>query len=247
MKHLSLFLCVRYLTSKRIVLLSIAAVAISAALLIVVASLFNGFIDAFESTAAEQTGDIVVAAPIGYRISDYDPLISRLRDSEIVDAATPVLVGQGLLLIDKGNVRAVSVWGIDLATRQKVTPVGELLIRQKDAAPPAFSPPGEPEQLGGFVGIGVIATPDEKTDEYDMEKVKATIGRRVALTTGTATREPSSPGGEIETTAGTQSFKRRTVKFTVTDVVYSGMYDIDREFIYLPITDMSARIYPGEK
>ena len=247
MKHLSLFLCIRYLTSKRIVLLSITAVAISAALLIVVASLFNGFIDTFESAAAEQTGDIVIAAPIGYRISDYDPLIGMLRDSDLVIAATPVLVGQGLLLIDKGNVRAVSVWGIDLATRQKVTPVGELLIRQKDAAMPEFSPLGEPGQLGGFVGIGVIASPDEKTDEYDMEEVKATIGRRVALTTGTATREPPSPGEEPEPAAGQQSFKRRTVKFTVTDVVYSGMYDLDRDFIYLPIADMSARIYPGEK
>jgi lipoprotein-releasing system permease protein len=80
-----------------------------------------------------------------------------------------------------------------------------------------------------------------------MEKVKAVIGRRVALTTGTATREPSSPGEEPGSAAGQQSFKRRTVKFTVTDVVYSGMYDLDRDFIYLPITEMSARIYPGEK
>ncbi|MHC4424108.1 MAG: ABC transporter permease, partial [Planctomycetota bacterium] len=55
---LKLFLCLRYLRKKKIVLLSIAAVALSVALLIVVASLFSGFIGAVEQTGREVFGDV---------------------------------------------------------------------------------------------------------------------------------------------------------------------------------------------
>ena len=57
---LKLFLWLRYLGKRRVVLLSIAAVALSCALLIVVASLFNGFINAFEQSAVDAIGDVVL-------------------------------------------------------------------------------------------------------------------------------------------------------------------------------------------
>jgi len=51
---LKLFLWLRYLRKKKIVFLSIAAVALSVSLLIVVASLFSGFINAFEQAAGRR-------------------------------------------------------------------------------------------------------------------------------------------------------------------------------------------------
>ena len=69
MKHLSLFLCRKYLCARKVVLLSITAVALSCALLITVASLFTGFIDTFEKSSSRHMGDIVIAAPEGLNIS----------------------------------------------------------------------------------------------------------------------------------------------------------------------------------
>ena len=81
MKHLSLFLCFKYLCRKKIVLLSIASVAMCCGLLIVVSSLFSGFIEAVENSASENMGDVVIEAKRGFRISDYDELIAKGGES----------------------------------------------------------------------------------------------------------------------------------------------------------------------
>ena len=142
MKQLSLFLCFKYLCGKKILLLSIAAVAMSCALLITVASLFTGFIDAVENSAADHLGDIVISAPASLIISKYDRLISSLEESEQIEAATAVLSGQGLLHLGKGtgDVRAVRIWGIEPASREKVVPFSDLLVSRKDGSrPPTFA------------------------------------------------------------------------------------------------------------
>ena len=61
---LKLFLWLRYLRKKKIVFLSIAAVALSVSLLIVVASLFTGFIETFDKAAVEAVGDVILIPPL---------------------------------------------------------------------------------------------------------------------------------------------------------------------------------------
>ena len=70
---LKLFLWLKYLRKRRIIFLSIAAVALSVSLLIVVASLFTGFINAFERSAVEMLGDVVLGAPAGL---PFDPVVN---------------------------------------------------------------------------------------------------------------------------------------------------------------------------
>ena len=231
MKQLSLFLCFKYLGGKKILLLSIAAVAMSCALLITVASLFTGFIEAIENSADEHLGDIVIAAPATMTISKYDQLISSREESGQIEAATAVLSGQGLLHLGKGtgDVRAVRIWGIEPASRERVVPFSDLLVSRKDGrGPPTFAVGEGTDQLGGFVGIGVIAKPDDVTDEYDFGQVTASIGRKVFLTTGTRELRP------------------RTIKFTIADVVFSGIYEFDKDFVYLPIDVLAGKLYPSQ-
>ena len=73
---MKLFLWLRYLRKRKIVFLSIAAVALSVSLLVVVASLFTGFIDAYEQIAVEFMGDIVLEPPL--KFSNYPVFIERL-------------------------------------------------------------------------------------------------------------------------------------------------------------------------
>jgi len=225
---LKLFLWLRYLGKRRVVLLSIAAVALSCALLIVVASIFNGFINAFEQAAVDSIGDVVLAPPMN--IPDYQQLTGKLEEIKSVDAATGTISTQGLLHLGRGNVRAVEIWGIDVQKQGKVTAFEKSLLKGKPQEPNGRS-------INGYVGIGVLAEPNEKTDEYDFDSAKAAIGREVVLTTGST----------LEGRDGNRQFKRQTIQLVISDVVFTGVYYLDKQVVYLPIERLSEAMYPASK
>ena len=111
---LKLFLWLRYLRKKKIVLLSIAAVALSVALMIVVDSLFTGYIDALQQSAVVNIGDIFLW-PRQRDVPKYDLFVQRLEKLEQVEAAAPFLYGGGLLWLEKGDVTEVAIQGISPA------------------------------------------------------------------------------------------------------------------------------------
>ncbi len=235
---LKLFLWLRYLHKKKIVLLSIVAVALSVSLLIVVASLFTGFIDTFEEAAVVAVGDIVLHPPRA--IPKYDLFIKRLEQTEAVDAATVIMYSSGLLHLDKGNVRAVQIWGIEPERRAKVTGFDRFLLNQRDLpGEPSFDIPDSPNNIGVFVGIGVLGKPDEKTDKYDYDVAKKMLGKHVVLTTGTV----SSTNADNATRA---EIKRKVVQLSIADIVETGVYQFDNGCVYLPVEELSKILYPDE-
>jgi lipoprotein-releasing system permease protein len=232
---LKLFLTVRYLRKRKIVLLSVIAVALSVALLIVVSSLFAGFIEVFERSAVEAIGDVVVFPPTQF--PNYLDFIHRLEQTNAVESATPVLSARGLVHLGTGNVRPVDIWGIDPVSRSRVTKFKESLIGQKSLS----SESSDSEDLvKAFVGIAVLSEPDEKTDEYDMDTVREMIGSTIILTTGTVsqTQADDQTGPKIT---------RKTLKLTIEDVVFSGVYDLDKTFIYVPIEQLKELLYPEKE
>jgi len=219
---LKLFLWLRYLRKKRIVFLSIAAVALSVALLIVVASLFTGFINAFERSAVDVIGDVVVAPPT--RFAHWPSLVQHLERIDAVAAAAATLASKGLLHTGEGNVRAVDVWGIDPGRQARVTGFKQSLLRAKSsAADPSFELVGMPEKVG------------HPPDEYDFNSAKSIIGQQVVLTTGTVKSENEQ-----------QTIKRKLIPFTVADIVFTGVYELDKSFVYLPIKDLQKALYTDE-
>ncbi len=175
---LKLFLWLKYVRRRRIILLSVVAVAMSVSLLIAVASLFTGFIAAFERSAVEAIGDIVMRTPEGFLIENYPAFLDRLEQSDLVEAATASLSADGLLHLGGGNVRPVSIWGIEPQRRARVVELKKHLICQAAAAgEPSFAVPGAPGATGGFVGIGILAKPDEQTDQYDQPAICQEVDR----------------------------------------------------------------------
>jgi lipoprotein-releasing system permease protein len=236
---LKLFLWLRYLRKKRVVFLSIAAVALSVSLLMVVSSLFTGFINAFEQAAVEAIGDVVLAPPD--RFAKYGRFIERLEQTEAVDAATAMLSAPALLHLGKGNVRAVEIWGIEPKGRARVTGFDRFLLRQRDAGrEPSFEINGLEERIKGFIGIGVVAEPDEKTDKYDPDILEKTYGRQVVLTTGTVSRADKDNGTGTEV-------NRKVLRFTIADIVETGVYQFDKGCVYLPIEELQKTLYPDEE
>lgn len=92
------------------------------------------------------------------------------------------------------------------------------------------------------MGIAVAAEPDEKTDEYNDGAVKAMFGQQVVLTTGAP-----APVFRQEDAGGQEQVKRRTIKFTIADVFQTGVYELDKRFVYLPIEDLQKILYPNEQ
>ena len=226
---LKIFLWLRYLRKRRVVLLSIAAVALSTALLIVVASLFNGFINAFEQSAVDGMGDVVLSPMKNF--AGYAELEKRLEEIKSVEMAAATLSAQGLLHLGKGNVRAVEIWGIEPAKFGKVTAFDKSLLKTKQANPAGSG------GISGYVGIGVLAEPNEQTDEYDVNGAEGMIGQQFVITTGSTT----------EGTNGGQQFKRKTIQFTMADAVFTGIYYFDSRLVYLPIEQLSRTVYPDSQ
>ena len=234
---LKLFLWLKYLRTRRIIFLSIAAVALSVSLLIVVASLFTGFINAFEQSAVEMLGDVVIGPPPGGLFEKYPALVERREEADFVEAATGTLSGPGLLHVGR-DVRPVGVWGIEPDRRARVNGFKEALLRQKALpGPPSFVVPGAPAKTGGYVGIGVVAEADQDTDEYDQAAIlQEMIGQRVVITTGTF--DDDSDADEIP--------KRKVIPFSIADIVFTGVHDLDSGFVYVPIEILQKALYPDK-
>jgi lipoprotein-releasing system permease protein len=237
-EHLSFFVFLKYLRKRKIVLLCIVAVALSVSLLIVVASLFSGFINTFQEAAVIAVGDVVLqsAAPI----PKYDQLIERLEQTEAVDSATAITFGAGLLHLEKGNVRAVEIWGIEPARRAKVVGFDRFLLKQKTlSSEPSFDVPGTRSNIGAFVGIGVLGKPDEETDEYNYDSAGKMVGRQIYLTTGTVAAKNTDDTTKSE-------IDRKLVKLSVADIVETGVYQFDNGCVYMPVEELSEILYPNE-
>ncbi len=228
---LKYFLCLKYLQKCRIVFLSIIAVAISCGLLIVVGSLFTGFINAIENTADDFLGDVVLTPKA--KFINYDKLIAKLNENPNIQAATAVLSVQGLLHQGKGKVRAVNIWGIDPATRQQVTKLKDQLLVQSDSNEPlSFAGSPKSRTINGFVSVGLLAEPNSTTDKYDMAQIKAdAINSKAMITTG------SMSGNSIT------NFKRRKIPFAISDIVFTGISQLDSRYVYLPIEKLSDKLY----
>ncbi|HAL45514.1 MAG: hypothetical protein A2Y12_11905 [Planctomycetes bacterium GWF2_42_9] len=231
---LKFFLALRYLKKRKIVFLSIAAVMLSTSLLITVASLFTAFIRAIELNASDYLGDIVLEPSV--RFTHYDLLINRLKENEVIDSATPVLTASGLIYLEAGNVKAVSFWGIDLESRCQVTNFKDDLLEQKySEQTPEFKKIGN--SIPALTGIALLIEPDAKTDKYDFAKAKSYIGKKAVITTGSVQNDVNSPKGISLS---------RSAAVTISDIVFTSVYEVDKRFVFLPIEDLSQLLFGSE-
>ncbi len=181
---LKLFLWLRYLRKYRIVLLCISAVALSVALLIVVDSLFSGLIKGLKETVRLESGDVIIYSPLK-TIEKYDVLLDKLEKTKDVKAASVLCAGGGLLWLENGDVREVAVKGLDIKRETGFSDWSKQLVRQNGKEGQlSFDVPDAPGANGAWLGINIIAEPNARTDEYDLQAVRERwLGKKVVLTT----------------------------------------------------------------
>lgn len=115
----------RYLTSRVIPLIAVAAVALCVALVIIVVSVMTGFLDLVKNSGRTLIGDVVVSYPVS-GIPHYQRLIERIRALPQAAAVTPVVDTWGLMRMpyppgEDKQVEFVQLWGIEPASFADVT------------------------------------------------------------------------------------------------------------------------------
>ena len=138
-----LFLCLQYLRRRRLALIAAAAVALCVAMVLIVVSVFDGFLKNVETAAKGLFGEIIVDAGDMSGIARYDEFIRFLRKQhpDQIEAATPVVYAYGILRINEGYTETVQVSGIRLPERLAVTSFGAGMFVQAGRKDASFDPP----------------------------------------------------------------------------------------------------------
>ena len=141
-----LFLCLRYLRSRVIAYIAVLGVALCVAMMVIVVSVMNGFLDKIEHAAKGLFGDIVIDAPTQEGIARYDELTAAIRkDVPEVKAGSPFIISYAVLQVPYQQAirKAVQVAGIRLPERTEVADFAKGLFVQQGLAEPNFDPPVE--------------------------------------------------------------------------------------------------------
>lgn len=114
----------RYLTSRVIPFVAVAAVGLCVALVIIVVSVMSGFLDQVRDSGRRLVGDAIMTAPYD-GFPDPEELVEFLEEDERIAAACPVVDGMGIVQVPypdfgpRGGLidvnRPVQFWGIDPA------------------------------------------------------------------------------------------------------------------------------------
>ena len=140
-----LFLCLRYLRSRVIAYFAVLGVALCVAMMLIVVSVMNGFLDRVEKAAKGLFGDIVIEAnDRAHGMGLYDEFIAELRAKvPAVQAASPFILNTCFLQVPGNSTwsEIVQAAGIRLPERAKVTDFAQGLYYQEGETSPSFDPP----------------------------------------------------------------------------------------------------------
>ena len=109
-----LHLILKYLRRRRIAWVSLVAVTLCTAMVIVVISIMGGWLRMFEDSARGMTGDVVVKSAGLSGFPYYEEMVQQIRQLPIVDGAVPQIKTYGLVNIYGQKTDGVQVIGVQI-------------------------------------------------------------------------------------------------------------------------------------
>ena len=227
----------RYLGSRIIPLIAVAAVALCVALVIIVVSVMSGFLDMLLSSGRTLMGDVIVRgsdAGIPY----YEELIQEIEAHPDAEAATPIVESFGLLKLPYGNQHeGVQVWGIEPESFARVVDFEKSMVWKEtpkevadilDAFPdnrsprdlsgvPALNPPTQDVDPGVIMGVEIDSAAKERGMDGNYQVLSPQWW--MPLHDVEITLVPFSSDGRLE--------KPFNLRFRVVNEFQSGVYAID--------------------
>jgi lipoprotein-releasing system permease protein len=250
----------RYLGTRIIPLIAVAAVALCVALVIIVVSVMSGFLDMLKQSGRALMGDVVVSYPLR-GIPHYPELLRRIKEIPGVEAATPLIETWGLLRMpypdgDQKEIATVQVWGVEPESFSTVTgfdgtlwwrpPMDSALDSLADddlrrAATEQMLEDGESllqsetGKPGMVLGIHVALVNQRQRDgSYRPVAQRWWMPRQsVALTL-----VPVSGAGRIA--------EPKEVIFPVVNEFFSGVYQIDKQRVMIPLAEAQSMLRMSE-
>ncbi|MEM7227766.1 MAG: FtsX-like permease family protein [Planctomycetota bacterium] len=121
----------RYLASRVIPFIAVAAVALCVALVIIVVSVMTGFLNLVKNSGRTLMGDVVVTYPVS-GIAHYERLIEMVNELDDVEASSPIVDSWGLLKMPYPDgpgkeIKYIQFWGIEPETFAAVTGYADTL------------------------------------------------------------------------------------------------------------------------
>ncbi len=209
-----LFISLRYLRRKKITFFAVAGVAVGVMTLIVVLSVMSGFDKELRSKIRGTLAHIIVMKRGIYGFENYEEIINRIKSFEHVQACAPYIEGPALL-----NVRGAKVFayfkGVDPVAETKVGDFENYINQFGNEPRDLLMVHGEKKTPSAFGGTELlrISPGDPETDPESFVK----DGEKVVL-------------------VAIKGWDRINVKsFVIAGKVKSGMYDVDKNYIYIPL------------
>ncbi|MFQ5714530.1 MAG: FtsX-like permease family protein [Candidatus Scalinduaceae bacterium] len=209
-----LFISLRYLRRKKITFFAVAGVSVGVMTLIVVLSVMSGFDKELRSKIRGTLAHIIVMKRGIYGFDNYEEVINRIKSFEHVEACSPYIEGPALL-----NVRGAK----EFAYFKGVDPIAETKVGDFENYIKQFG--NEPRDL--------LMVHGEK-------KTPSAFGgtELLRISPGDPETNPESfvKNGEKVVLVAIKGWDRINVKsFIITGKFKSGMYDVDKNYIYIPL------------
>ncbi|MBP7933981.1 MAG: ABC transporter permease [Phycisphaerae bacterium] len=158
-----LFLCLRYLRRRRIAFFAVAAVCLCVAMVLIVVSVMDGFLQMVKDRSRGMLADLVVENDSLLGFPFYDDLINRIKTEmpNEIHEATPVIITFGVLRFPVDQItKAVQIVGIKLKETYEVNDFkGGLFYEKYYPGTTTLDKQGEPAY--GYDGRGnAILPPD---------------------------------------------------------------------------------------
>ncbi|MBI2471008.1 MAG: ABC transporter permease [Planctomycetes bacterium] len=221
-----LFVSLRYLRSRKISFFAIAGVAVGVMTLIVVMSVMNGFDQELRSRIRGTLAHIVILKGGMYGLEDYKQVIEKAKTFEHVTACAPYVEGPALIKL-RGRKEFVYFKGVD---------------------PNAEASVGDFESYITPFGN----RPDDLLKTHGEKNTASTFGgtELLRLGQGEPEKDPGSfiQNGEQVVLVTLKEWDKISVKaFVVAGKFKSGMYDFDKNYVYIPLAIAQELVGSKEK
>lgn len=231
-----LHLILKYLRKRRIAWVSLIAVMLCTAMVLVVISVMGGWLRMFRQSFKGLNGDVLVESSGLAGFPYYEQILDRVRKLPEAAAATPVLKTFALLKIGQFDPTGVQVIGYQIDQIGKVNDFTKSLHRQTDGNP-SFKPFLPEEEYrdsvvdsrinpmaypGMIVGVGVVDI--HKDPKGDI------VGRTPMMyrLPATLTVMDMSAGGPISET------NAKSHTYWIVDDSQTKVYQVDEDTVYVP-------------
>lgn len=242
----------RYLTTRIIPLIAVAAVALCVALVVIVVSVMSGFLENLRSSGRTLMGDVVVSYPV-QGIPYYDELIADIERLPGAAAATPLVDTYGLVRMPypegpNKDVVTAQVWAIEPESFARVTELDRTIWWKPAATPEEALAMGSDDprrdidlrhyedakamrdsatgRPGALLGMHVSVVNQRQRDGSYRPRVQHWWMPNHDIT---VTLVPISERGTVS-----QSNSRA---FRVVNEVMSGVFQVDKNRVFIPLKD----------